>query len=283
MTERFVSFGCDDEQLVGILHVPTDRSSAVGIVVVVGGPQYRVGSHRQFVLMARAMTAAGYPVLRFDYRGMGDSSGSNRTFDSVNDDISAAVAELQRQLPEVRSVVLFGLCDAASAVMIYASSRDERIAGWIIANPWVRTESTQSRTIVRHYYRRRVLQASFWTRMFSGKFDWQASLTSAWAHLRKAGGPRSGDEDVGHFVDRMARGTGAIRAPMLCLLSGNDLTAREFDVLCTESTTWRALMHRKHVSIARFPDADHTFSLDAQLQAATRTIVQWLASQPADV
>ena len=48
---------------------------------MVGGPQYRVGSHRQFTLMARAFAAAGYPVLRFDYRGIGDSEGESRGFE----------------------------------------------------------------------------------------------------------------------------------------------------------------------------------------------------------
>ena len=39
------------------------------MVIVVGGPQYRAGSHRQFTLLARHIAAAGYPVLRFDARG----------------------------------------------------------------------------------------------------------------------------------------------------------------------------------------------------------------------
>ncbi len=48
----------------------------LGVLIVVGGPQYRVGSHRQFVLLARALAARGFAAMRFDCTGMGDSDGA---------------------------------------------------------------------------------------------------------------------------------------------------------------------------------------------------------------
>jgi len=78
--ERASVFGCGGDRLVGILHAPAERARDIGVLVVVGGPQYRVGSHRQFVRMARDFAAAGYPVLRFDHRGIGDSDGAARSF-----------------------------------------------------------------------------------------------------------------------------------------------------------------------------------------------------------
>ncbi len=78
--ERPVLFECEGEQLVGVIALPELRR-AIAVLVVVGGPQYRAGSHRQFVLLARRLAAAGFPVLRFDYRGMGDSTGAARTFE----------------------------------------------------------------------------------------------------------------------------------------------------------------------------------------------------------
>jgi len=58
-----------------------DRRAACGVLIVVGGPQYRVGSHRQFLLLSRRLAAEGHPVMRFDYRGMGDASGAMRGFE----------------------------------------------------------------------------------------------------------------------------------------------------------------------------------------------------------
>ena len=78
---------------------------------MVGGPQYRVGSHRQFVLLARDLAADGFPVFRFDYRGMGDSEGEFRGFEHVEDDIAAAVEAFRSASPGLREIVLWGLCD----------------------------------------------------------------------------------------------------------------------------------------------------------------------------
>ena len=128
MNARAVVFPCDGDDLVAILHEGAGSACEVGILIVVGGPQYRVGSHRQFVLMARSLAAQGFPVFRFDYRGMGDSSGCERTFTSVHDDVRSAVDAFVAHMPELRRIVIFGLCDAASAALMYVHS-DSRVAG----------------------------------------------------------------------------------------------------------------------------------------------------------
>ena len=56
------------------MHTPEGAAKKHAVVIVVGGPKYGVGSHRQFVTTARYVAAAGYPVLRFDYPSKGDSS-----------------------------------------------------------------------------------------------------------------------------------------------------------------------------------------------------------------
>ena len=70
--ERPLHFKCQDTSLIGILSMPED-SGKRGILIVVGGPQYRTGSHRQFTLLARQFASDGIPTMRFDYRGMGES------------------------------------------------------------------------------------------------------------------------------------------------------------------------------------------------------------------
>ena len=46
-------FSCKGSRLIGILH-QAEHCEEIGLVVVVGGHQTRVGSHRQFVQLARA-------------------------------------------------------------------------------------------------------------------------------------------------------------------------------------------------------------------------------------
>ena len=95
--ERFVAFDCDGDACIGVLAVPKlpIATDDVGVLVIVGGPQTRVGSHRQFVLLARALAAAGIPAFRFDYRGMGDSAGDTRTFEHIRTDLFAALDVFQ--------------------------------------------------------------------------------------------------------------------------------------------------------------------------------------------
>src|SRR5258705_4562348 len=153
-------------ELPAILHEPAS-AQPTGVVIVVGGPQYRVGSHRQFLLLARRLSAAGFPCLRFDYRGMGDSPGHFQGFEHVGAYIRAAIDALIAHAPGVRRVLLWGLCDAASAALLYASS-DPRVIGLVIANPWVRSPATEARARVRHYYLRRLFSADFWKKVLSG-------------------------------------------------------------------------------------------------------------------
>jgi pimeloyl-ACP methyl ester carboxylesterase len=77
--EQAFSFSVEGDTLLGILHAPAivrSGTTGTGVVIVVGGPQYRGGSHRQFVQLARRLAHEGHAVLRFDVRGMGDSSGA---------------------------------------------------------------------------------------------------------------------------------------------------------------------------------------------------------------
>ena len=136
------------------------QPSPLGVLIVVGGPQYRVGSHRQFVHLARALAREGYPTFRFDYRGMGDSEGALRTFEQVEPDIHAAARAFQSACPDLKRLVVFGLCDAASALLM-AAERIEGLAGMILVNPWVRRSETLNAAVVRHYYRQRILNSEF--------------------------------------------------------------------------------------------------------------------------
>ena len=187
--EHALQFSCDDAALIGILSRPRQAATR-GVLVVVGGPQYRAGSHRQFTLLARALAAQGIPVLRFDYRGMGDSEGAARDFEAVSADLRAAIDEFFRQVPTLRDVVVWGLCDGASAALFYASG-DPRVAGLALLNPWVRSTAGHARATLRHYYLARLRQGEFWRKLLGGRFDVRAAAASLRQLLQasRAGAP----------------------------------------------------------------------------------------------
>jgi len=268
--ETPVELSCEGSALLGILHAPAEPTAKPGVLVVVGGPQYRVGSHRQFVLLARALAAAGYPTLRFDVRGMGDSAGANRTFETIDADIRCAMDAMQRRVPQSRGIVLWGLCDGASAILM-SHAADVRVSGVVLVNPWVRSVGGEARSSLRHYYRLRVLQPSFWRKVLSGSFNLRKSVGELAGAVGRA---RQGSE--AGFVDRMLRGLAGTRAPVLILTSEHDLTAREFEDLCRDDAAWKRAVERSNVSHVRLGDTDHTFSDRVALDRATDLCLSWL-------
>lgn len=283
-----IAFDCEGARLQGVLHMGA-RQIATGVLVLVGGPQYRVGSHRQFVLLARALAALGIPVLRFDYRGLGDSAGEARTFESIDADTRAALDEFFRRVPQMQRVVIWGLCDAASAALFYAA-QDARVAGLVLLNPWVRSQQTVAQAYLRTYYARRILDPQAWRELlFSGKSALKA-LGSLLRLVRQAGGstagiPTGADQAAvagavpqRPLVQRMQRGLAAFRGPILVVLSGDDITAAEFRT-ATASSAWRKLLEQPRVTHRELEAADHTFSSRAWRDQVAAWTGEWLLHQ----
>jgi exosortase A-associated hydrolase 1 len=281
-SERVVEFDCRGARLVGVFAKPSNEPvRPTAVLIAVGGPQYRVGSHRQFVLLARRMARAGYPVLRFDYRGMGDSEGAPRSFDEVGDDMHAALDALCRESGAER-IVVFGLCDAASAALIFATE-DPRVRGLALVNPWVRSNESLAATHVRHYYGARLLQPEFWGKVLGGQLDWRGAFRSFLRNLRLAhsrGRGVASDEatTTSWFQDRMAAGLTRFPGRVLLILSGNDLTAREFTEYTRGSPAWSGLLDTERIERVDLPQADHTFSSGAWRGEVADRMLRWLSA-----
>ncbi len=287
--ETALAFACGDEQLLGILSLPHASvvASGTAVLIIVGGPQYRAGSHRQFVQLARALAAAGHPSLRFDVRGMGDSTGDQRSFEAVSDDIGAAVDILCGRAAVTR-VVLFGLCDAASAALLYLHQRpDSRVGGLCLLNPWFRSEQSLAQTQVKHYYRQRLLSADFWRKLASGRVGFGAvqSLLSVLKTARPLtrGGPGAGTGPRAlDFRAAMLAGWAGFAGPSLLVLSGADLTAMEFVQATAHQPSWKDLLARPSIRRIELPEADHTLSDTASRQTLEAAVVDWLGHHPVD-
>lgn len=279
VTETCVPFACAGDALVGVLSRP-DAPCDTGVVIVVGGPQYRAGAHRQFVLLARQLAAAGFPVLRFDCRGMGDGAGEPRDFESTGDDIAAAIGALQQHLPALRRIVLWGLCDGASAALLYLhDTPDPRVHGLCLANPWVRSEASLARTHVKHYYLQRLASGEFWRKLLRGGLSAGAVAELAgklWASAVPAGGRRSPAAAL-PYQERMARAWATFPGPILLLLSGRDYTAKEFIDSAAAHPAWRDNLARPTVTRLDLAEADHTFSSTPARRQAEEATVAWLS------
>lgn len=282
VAERAFFFDCLGNRLLGVATLP-EIASDIGVLIIVGGPQYRIGSHRQFVQLARALAQAGYPVLRFDVRGMGDSAGTGGHFDAIGEDIACALSAFENEVPSATRFVLWGLCDGASAALMYMEqTSDPRIAGLALLNPWVRSEVSLARTQVKHYYSRRLVQADFWRKLSQGQVG-AVAMRDLWGNMRSAlrGDPKLQERGspvpaTRPYRQRMAAGWKRFSGRILLILSDNDLTAKEFLDVVAVDPAWQGALSTSHMQRQNLLGADHTLSASSSRTQAEALTLEWL-------
>jgi uncharacterized protein len=271
--EEPLVFSCGGEALVGVLALPEQPTSR-GVLIVVGGPQYRTGSHRQYTLLARALAGEGIASLRFDYRGLGDSGGAYRSFEHAGEDIRTAIDRFLERLPGVREVVIWGLCGAACAALFHAQ-HDPRVGGLVLANPWVHTEQGMARAQLKHYYGARLFQRGFWQKLLHGELDLRRTFSELIGALARAAGSKKEIENE-PLPQRMEDALSRFPGRVLLLLSGNDLTAQEFKDAVARSGRWQSLLEAPRVTRYEIPEANHTFGRREWRDQVARWTADWV-------
>lgn len=282
-------FPCEGARLVGIAHLPVKPSNRA-VVIVVGGPQYRLGSHRQFVLLARQLAEEGYCVLRFDCRGMGDSEGEHPGFENLQPDIRAAIDALFEAVPSLTDVVLWGLCDAASAALLYVKS-DQRVSGVVLLNPWVHDSEAEQPLYLRDYYLKRLRSAGFWKQLLTGKvgvfgrLSARLGVRSRVANAISAKPARREEVSVARaakpiltYQHRMYIGAREFEGRALVILSGEDLVAMEFKSLLGRDRGWKGLLRSNRWRVCELDRATHTFSREEWRDQVANWTLEWLAA-----
>lgn len=283
VNEEAVQFQSVDALLYGIVHVPEQLSSDTGVLILVGGPQYRVGSHRQFVELARGLARNSLLVMRFDFAGMGDSSGDFPGFERLDQNIRHAVDALIEYQPQIKKVVLWGLCDGASAACFYAPS-DSRVVGLSLANPWVRTEQGEAAAFVKHYYLSRLFSPQFWRKLFAGKLSISKALGGFMGNLKRSrqtsGLESSTDGErpipIPSLPQRVFQGLMSFSGQTQLIISGNDLTAAEFMDAIKRDRKRQKLISSGNVTLLNLPESDHTFSRRIWKEQVAQQTADWI-------
>lgn len=163
---RLIAFPCEGETLVGSLD---EAPGTTGLLIVSGGNEPRMGAHRGMALLAQRIAAAGWPVLRFDRRGVGDSYGDNGGWASSAPDIATAVAAFRREAPQVARLVGYGNCDAATSLALFGQEMD----ALVLANPWAveRDGDLPPPAAIRARYAERLRSPREWARLLRGGVD----------------------------------------------------------------------------------------------------------------
>jgi exosortase A-associated hydrolase 1 len=263
---RPLTFACEGATLAGMAH-PADGDT--GVLIVTGGVQTRTGAHRGFVDLADRLAAAGHPVLRFDRRGVGDSGGDDPGFRDSAPDIIAAVTALRTAYPNIRRVIGWGLCDAASALALHGASLG--LDGLILVNPWTRDSDDPAdlppRAAVAARYRERLTNPRAWLRLARDGFNLRKAAQGLLRLGRK--------ETVPQLARATADGLQRFDGPVLILLAGRDATAQAFAALW-KSATFRLARARRDIEVATLADATHTFARATDANAMAERCLEWL-------
>ena len=122
-------FACEGAKLAATLD---EAGGATGLLIVSGGNEVRSGAWSGQAQFAARIAAAGFPVFRFDRRGVGDSEGPNGGSAAAHP-ISPPRSPPSAPMPELTRVVGLGNCDAASALMLAGGAGCDAL---VLANPW---------------------------------------------------------------------------------------------------------------------------------------------------
>lgn len=211
MSEIVLEFG-PAGKLVGVLSRPADFQNAgpadVAVVITNAGIIHRVGANRLHVRLARYLADRGYPCLRYDLPGIGDSERLG-VGDETQENLTATRAALDRLLSMgvARRFVMVGLCSGADHSLV-ATVVDPRIAGAVMIDPT--TVFSTRRHRINLLLRRvgRGLMPRFLWRVVTGRSNlWRRAMVAVEAEQR--GLPHAPDPTE---VEARAQAVGALRA-----------------------------------------------------------------------
>jgi pimeloyl-ACP methyl ester carboxylesterase len=269
MNEKVVVFGSHDG-LVGVLSEPSAEERAQGAPAVLManvGMHARVGPFRIWVELCRSLAAAGFPALRFDLSGMGDSEPRQDTRGELErwaGDLREAV-DFTLARTRTDKVVLVSLCsgvDQAHAVAL----RDPRVVGVVYVDEY----AWPTFGFYLRHYKKRLLLPGAWRKFLS-----RAVLKMA------------GKEEVGEVYTRdyplrenwraNVRGLVDRGVQLFFVFTGSAEHVFNHDSQLATLLGDRALARR--VELRRYLRADHTFSGVVDRQRFVADLQAWIAAR----
>jgi pimeloyl-ACP methyl ester carboxylesterase len=275
--ERPTTFGREDS-LVGIHTLPTTDAVRPTVVMLNSGIVHRVGPNRLYVALARELAVAGFPSLRFDLSGVGDSAvawdpEASDPQGMADRDVRLALDHLEGLGGGSHGYVLTGLCSGADNAL-RAAALDHRVVGAALIDPDIyRTTGYYLR-----HFSRGLVRKSTWKNILTLRHPWIRRMLG---HSTPGDDidPGPGHEmAVTHLPDRpeLQRRIQALvqrRVKFLYLFSGGleiryNYRGQLLDAL--PGVDWDDCL-----TLEYHGDADHTFSHPHHRRRALDTMVGW--------
>lgn len=281
MREKALLFG-DTKSLVGVVTDPAPATLAEerpGFIILGAGMLHRVGPNRVHVQLARRLAAAGFPTLRFDLSGIGDS----RPRDDGLPFAQSAVRETREAMDVLaatrglRSFVLVGICSGADNGLSAAAS-DPRVAGAVLIDAY--NLATYGRLL--DFYRKRILNPRSWARLLTGRSEMWSNARAVASLQRATRSPRPTDALYESLLPSRADYVRQVRsladrgAQLYLLYTGQSPAYFNYRKLLRRAI--RSWPSRQRIRVEHLSETDHVFTLLCNQRRLLDNIDAWARS-----
>ena len=310
VTEEVLLFGQDEANLVGIISdPPEDRRdpNLPGVILLNPGLINRVGPHRLYVKLARALAERGHVVFRFDLSGVGESRPRTEimegSYGAVLDTFDAmSWLDWARG---VRGFILMGHCSGGWHSLL-AAHETPYVHGVVAmdieagGDDWIRYDRNRVYSqFYRNYYLHGALpSADRWKRFLTGKVDYRSivrnvvreivggAITTTFFRLRtrlasKVALPLPGDDlaqTLANTVVTLTRKLAERGVPVLFVHSAGGTGAEFIDTIAAE--LGGTPLESGLVRFERLPNTDRLYTLLASQEALLSVICDAVQAMP---
>lgn len=265
-----------DDSLFGVLTRPATRPVGTAVVFLPGGG-FTPWMHRGFpVTLSRRVAEMGYHGLRFDWRGVGESTGQPYGYmmgRPAVEDLEGVVDWLRGQ--GLERFVMVGVCFGA-VTSLAAADGIEGLAGVVVVSTPLHEQNT-TRTAVEWSawsYLRRGLRPTVWRRLLTGHHR-RAYLRLLGAKVRTLTGGGRSTRWVKDAVFGPLRGLAARGIPTLIAYGDEDGDFEHFK----RGEPELAASAPSSIDVRVLPGRIHAFdTLDGQ-DMLLEAVIDWLVSR----
>jgi hypothetical protein len=310
VTEEVLLFGQEEQNLVGIITDPPEGRrdpTLPGIILLNPGLINRVGPHRLYVKLARALAEQGHVVFRFDLSGIGESRPRSEIMDGPQGAIHDAVDAMAwlHWARGVKGYILMGHCSGGWHSLLAANV--VRYVHGVVAldieagdDSWVRYDRDRVYSqFYRNYYLHGALQSTGrWKRFFSGQVDYRSifrnvtqeiiggAITTTFFRMKtrlaqKVALPLPGDDqakEISGTVMALTRNLVERGTPVVFVHSAGGAGAEFIDSVAEELGS--APVESGLVRFERLPNSDRLYTLLASQEALLKLVCAAVKTMP---
>jgi pimeloyl-ACP methyl ester carboxylesterase len=275
LSEQAVLIG-KQKSIVGVVTQaiePDGIANDLGVIILNTGIIHRVGHHRMYVTFARCLAGAGYPVLRFDFSGIGDSDSRADGLPPLD----SILAEIREALDwfavptRVNRVVLLGLCSGADYAVTYAAA-DPRVVGLVLMDPSIPPTPRH----LRSYITRRLLRLKSWFNVAFGPSFVRRTLIdfliSSVAPNREPKYPTLSNRKIRAQLERVYQISVNRGVKFLTIFTGSGRQSYPEQLI----DAFPNVQFSDQLRLESFGGSDHTFTSETARRRLLKLILEWL-------